>query len=123
MCAHRYGGSDMIYQVQSRKGRWTPLGIVAVIAGFIVWWPLGLAAIAYILWGGSVDGLLDEAVQKVRDLFGPRPSPAYTTSEPFEVSRNAALSRLEGDHARRAEHLRRLREAPDRETFDRILAE
>ena len=37
----------------SRHGRWTPLSILAVVAGFIVWWPLGLAALAYVLWALS----------------------------------------------------------------------
>jgi hypothetical protein len=113
----------MVYQSQARKGRWTPLGIVAVIAGFIFWWPLGLAAIAYILWGGNIDGLLDEGVQKVRDVFGARPAPSYTAPQPFDVYREATLSTLEAEQARRADHLRRLREAPDRAEFDRILAE
>ncbi|CAN5411507.1 hypothetical protein BH10PSE7_BH10PSE7_34470 [soil metagenome] len=113
----------MIYQPQARKGRWTPLGIVAVIAGFIVWWPLGLAAIAYILWGGSIDGLLDECIQKVRDVFAARPAAPFASSEPFEVYRDTTLGRLEAEQARRADYLRRLREASDRAAFDRILSE
>ena len=42
-----------------RPKRWTPLAIFAMIVGFILWWPLGLAVIGYILWGGSVDQLVE----------------------------------------------------------------
>ena len=109
---------------QTQKGRWTPLGIFAVVAAFIVWWPLGLAAIGYILWGGSIDGLIDDATRKFREVFGATPAaPAHTASEPFDVYRDATLSRLEAEQARRAEDLRRLREAPDRATFERVLSE
>ena len=36
------------------RSRWSPLHIAAVIAGFIVWWPLGLLALAYFLWGDRI---------------------------------------------------------------------
>jgi hypothetical protein len=52
---------------QSRHGRWSPLSILAVVAGFIAWWPLGLAALAYVLWAGPVDGLADEGAKRLRD--------------------------------------------------------
>lgn len=112
----------MVSTSQPHKGRWTPLGIFAVIAGFIIFWPLGLLAIGYILWGGSIDGLVDDTVRKLRDIFGTKPVPAAAPVA-FEDYRNDILTRLETEQSRRAEHLRRLREAPDRAEFDRILAE
>ena len=39
-----------------RRKRWTPLAIFAMIVGFILWWPLGLAVIGYILWQGDTFG-------------------------------------------------------------------
>ncbi|MEP5514422.1 MAG: DUF2852 domain-containing protein, partial [Bauldia litoralis] len=30
---------------------WTPLTIFLMVLGFIVFWPLGLAMLAYIIWG------------------------------------------------------------------------
>ena len=111
----------MVSTSQTHKGRWTPLGIFAVIAGFIVFWPLGLLAIGYILWGGSIDSLVDDAVKKLRDIFSAKPAPAAAAPVSFEDYRNDVLSRLEAEQSRRAEHLRRLREARDRAEFDRIL--
>ncbi|HEX7791081.1 MAG TPA: DUF2852 domain-containing protein, partial [Afipia sp.] len=39
---------------ESRHGGWRrgphPGSIILTIAGFIIWWPLGLAALAYTLW-------------------------------------------------------------------------
>ena len=33
------------------KPQWGPLTIALMVLGFVVWWPLGLAMLAYILWG------------------------------------------------------------------------
>ena len=33
---------------------WTPLTIVLMVVGFIVFWPLGLLMLAYILWGERI---------------------------------------------------------------------
>ncbi len=30
---------------------WTPATIALMVLGFVVFWPLGLAMLAYILWG------------------------------------------------------------------------
>lgn len=33
------------------KPAWTPATIGLMVLGFVVFWPLGLAMLAYILWG------------------------------------------------------------------------
>ena len=35
--------------VATRAQRWTPINIASVVLGFAVWWPVGIAAIAYVL--------------------------------------------------------------------------
>ena len=35
---------------------WTPATIALMVLGFVVFWPLGLAMLAYILWGDRLDG-------------------------------------------------------------------
>ena len=35
---------------------WTPVTIAVMVGGFFVWWPLGLAMLAYILWGERLEG-------------------------------------------------------------------
>lgn len=114
---------------QSRSGRWTPLSILAVVAGFIVWWPLGLAALAYILWAGPIDTLADEGAQKLRGAFsfkGSAPKAqggASSGSAAFDAYKAETLKRLEAEQAAFADYVNRLRDARDREEFERFRAE
>ena len=43
------------------KPQWGPLSIALMVLGFVIWWPLGLAALAYILWGEMFGGSSDKA--------------------------------------------------------------
>ena len=36
------------------RGRWRALNIVLMIIGFAVFWPLGLAMLAWIIWGDEI---------------------------------------------------------------------
>jgi hypothetical protein len=112
---------------QSRHGRWTPLSILAVVAGFIVWWPLGLAALAYVLWAGPIDTLADDGARRLRDAFAarrtPRDSGKGSGNAAFDAYKAETLKRLEAEQAEFAQHLERLREARDREEFERFMAE
>lgn len=42
-------GKDMATSYALRPA-WTPLTILLMVLGFIMFWPLGLAMLAYILW-------------------------------------------------------------------------
>ena len=39
---------------------WTPLTIAAMVIGFMLAWPLGLAMLAYILWGDNISFFKDK---------------------------------------------------------------
>ena len=43
------------------KPQWGPLTIALMVLGFVVWWPLGLAMLAYILWGEMFGGSSEKA--------------------------------------------------------------
>ena len=43
------------------KPQWGPLTIALMVLGFVVWWPLGLAMLAYILWGEMFGGSAEKA--------------------------------------------------------------
>ena len=52
---------------------WTPVTIAMMIIGFMIFWPLGLAMIAYIVWGDRLDQFkadVNKATDKASDLFG-----------------------------------------------------
>ena len=110
---------------QSRHGRCTPLSILAVVAGFITWWPLGLSVLAYVLWAGPVDGLADEGAKRLREAFRARTAPKGSSSgnAAFDAYKADTLKRLEAEQAEFADYVRRLSEARDREGFERFMAE
>ena len=43
------------------KPQWSPLTIALMVLGFVIFWPLGLAMLAYILWGEMFGGSSDKA--------------------------------------------------------------
>jgi hypothetical protein len=108
---------------QTRGGRWSALSILAVIAGFAIWWPLGLSALAYILWPGPIDGLADEAWSRIRTMSFWSPTPKKTGNAAFDAYKAETLKRLEAEQAAFADYLVKLREARDREEFERFMTE
>jgi hypothetical protein len=122
------------------RSRWNPLHILAVVAGFIVWWPLGFAALAYVLWGDRlsrdrVRGGFERAKAEFGDMA--RDARGWTRQE-WSATGNAAFDEYRADTLRRldeerrrlveegrafAEFLANLRRARDKEEFDRFMAE
>jgi len=112
---------------------WTPLTITLTILGFIVFWPLGLAMLAYVIWGDRLkaefEGIRARAKGfdfRVTGLGGLSSS----GNSAFDEYKAATLRRLEEERRRlmdeqRAfeEFLKSLRKARDKEEFDRFMAE
>lgn len=118
---------------------WTPLTIALMVAGFVIFWPLGLAMLAYILWGDRFHQMASDA----KAQFGAGSSgkwgcggrrgfergPAPTGNAAFDEYRARELARLEEERAKieamRAEFdafMTELRRARDKEEFDRFMA-
>lgn len=111
---------------------WTPLTITLMILGFVFFWPLGLAMIAYILWGDRLHRAFDtvgddlrRGASTMRAEFGG----GRTGNSAFDDYRDRELKRLEEERHRldemRAEFddfLANLRRARDREEFDQFMA-
>ena len=117
-----------------------PLELVAMILGFIVFWPIGLAVLAFKFWQRKTGyaGDLAEFVQERwrRGLapagpFGPRAGAyRHTGNRAFDTWKASELERLEEERrkleaAQRefADYLEHLRQARDREEFDRFKSE
>lgn len=113
---------------------WTPLTIALMVAGFVLFWPLGLAMLAYILWGDHFHRMASDARAQFggRGCGGMRRSgrmdPGPTGNAAFDEYRARELERLEAERARieamRAEFdefLTELRRARDKEEFDRFM--
>jgi biopolymer transport protein ExbB/TolQ len=118
---------------------WTPATIALMVLGFIVFWPVGLAMLAYILFGERLHAFKREANEKVdgftrgcnyRGWHNSRHHYRSTGNMAFDDWRRAELERLEEERRKldemRAEfdaHLRELRRARDQEEFDRFIRE
>ena len=118
------------------KPAWTPVTIGLLVLGFVAFWPLGLAMLAYILWGDRFEGMLRDAKDQwrgspLKGAFEQMNTTAYarTGNVAFDDYRERELKRLEEERAKldtmRAEFddfLRELRRARDQEEFDRFMA-
>ncbi len=123
-----------------RKGRkrWSAYEIIAMVAGFIIFWPLGLLALFLKLWNGEMWKGASQGETPWASWKMPSSEKWRSTSYGFALSGNAAfddykrtqLARLEEerrklDDEQKAfhEHLARLRKAKDQDEFDRFMAE
>lgn len=116
---------------------WTPATIALMIIGFMIFWPLGLAMLAYILWGDRLDAFKSEvsrATDRMGCAFGrgrhhgPGGFHARTGNVAFDDWRETELTRLEEERRKldemRAEfdeYLRELRRAKDQEEFNSFM--
>ena len=117
------------------RGRWSALNIVLMIVGFAVFWPLGLAMLAWIIWGDEIGQKVEELKGQFRSFSDRAPSfragPFRDTGNvAFDEYREQELKRLEEERrkldAMRAEFdgfLKELRRVKDQEEFDRFMRE
>jgi len=112
---------------------WTPATVALMVLGFMVFWPLGLAMLAYILFGEKFQNFKREANQKADSAFTWCRSNSYTAPSSignvaFYDWRKAELGRLDEERCRLDEmrsefdnYARELRRAKDQEEFDRFM--
>ncbi len=142
----RYGGGCGF-------GRWRPLELAAMVGGFLVFWPIGLAVIGFKMWQrrsgyqGDLFAFTEERARTARETcrswrdrgegwsrsargfgggFGPRP----TGNAAFDDWRAGELAKLEEERRKLeaaerefADYITQLRRARDREEFDRFMRE
>ena len=111
---------------------WTPATIALMVLGFIVFWPLGLAMLAYILWGDRLDGFKSDVNRATDGMFkncrrASRRS-ASTGNIAFDDWRESELERLAEERRKLDEmreefddYIRELRRAKDQEEFNRFM--
>ena len=116
---------------------WTPATIALMVIGFMVFWPLGLAMLAYIIWGDRLDGFKRDwkgtkgrmfagCGRHARRAYAPH---ARTGNVAFDDWREQELDRL-NEERRKLDEMRdefdayaaELRRAKDQEEFDRFMA-
>jgi hypothetical protein len=116
---------------------WTPATIALMVIGFMVFWPLGLAMLAYIIWGDRLEGFKRDVNRATDGVFAGcrrgahrhRASPR-TGNVAFDDWREKDLERLAEERRKLDEtltefddYMRELRRAKDQEEFDRFMRE
>ncbi|WP_026379337.1 DUF2852 domain-containing protein [Afifella pfennigii] len=119
------------------RGRWSALNIVLMVLGFVLFWPLGLAMLAWMIWGDELARFGRDMRDQVRSTFASEgrsvaPSRPFgmrdTGNVAFDEYRTRELERLE-EERRKIESMRHefesflkeLRRAKDKEEFDRFM--
>jgi hypothetical protein len=107
--------------------------IALVILGFVVWWPAGLAILAFALWSGRHSAerwqekmnRMQEKMERMRARMGEGASwqPPSSGNKAFDDYRAETLRRLEEEQREFQEFLERLRFAKDKAEFDQFMAE
>jgi len=101
-----------------QRGR--PAWIVAMILGFILFWPLGLALLGYMIWSKRMFG------KSCRTRRTSSFQQGYAALRPsgnsaFDAYKADTLRRLEGEQKSFEDFLRRLRDARDKAEFDQFM--
>ena len=119
-----------------------PAWIVLLILGFIVWWPVGLAILAFTFlsrnmgchggerWQRKMERM-EEKMGRMREKmerfgshgFGPWGAPRSSGNHAFDEYRAETLRRLEDEQREFRDFLDRLRFAKDKQEFDQFMAE
>ena len=124
------------------KGAWAAFAVL----GFVVWWPLGLATLAFIYGSGRMGcgfgagrhehkmSRLQEKMDRLKQRMGGREhgfggfgggwgGPSSSGNRAFDEYRAETLRRLEDEQREFQDFLGRLRMARDKAEFDQFMAD
>lgn len=121
-----------------------PAWLALMVLGFIVFWPIGLATLAFLIWSGRMgcgwNGSSEDQrtrwerkmarLQDKIDRWGGRRDRGYATAamaptgnRAFDEYRSETLKRLEEEAHEFKSFLERLRHAKDKSEFDQFMTE
>ncbi len=123
------------------KGAW----IAVMVLGFVLFWPVGLAILAYLIWSGRMScgshsgrygawrgssewrnrfrGDFDKARSRVEDEFKAFTAQYSSGNRAFDEYRAETLKRLEGEEREFREFLDKLRQAKDKSEFEQFMSD
>ena len=96
-----------------------PGWIAAMVLGFVVFFPIGLILLGYMLWSGRM-GCKGKMRRRWRERFA---AGGETGNAAFDAYREETLRRLEEERQAFAEFMERLRKAKDQAEFDQFMRE
>ena len=105
-----------------------PAWIALMVLGFIIFWPLGLAILAYIIWSGRMGCRSgSHGWREGASKMGGRGTwwhpQASSGNRAFDEYREETLKRLEQEQSEFRDFLDRLRFAKDKTEFDQFMSE
>lgn len=106
-----------------------PAWIGLVVVGFILFWPVGLAILAYLFWSGRMGCGKRFGMDEMRRARGRWYNPqdwggaGSSGNRAFDDYRAETLRRLEEEQKEFFEFLERLRQAKDKAEFDQFMAD
>lgn len=101
------------------KGAW----IALMVIGFVLFWPVGLGILFYLIWSGKMQAWRHErrgygCASKFR-----RYAHGSTGNSAFDAYRDETLKRMEEEQKAFGEFLERLRRAKDQAEFEQFMTE
>lgn len=97
------------------RGAW----IAAMVVGFIVFWPIGLALLAYMIWGKQMFSKSCRKANTSQRHAWAMHVPSGNAA--FDAYKAETLKRLEDEQQAFSDFMRRLREAKDKAEFDQFM--
>lgn len=104
-----------------------PAWITVMVLGFIVWWPIGLAILGYMIWSGRMSCGRGNWGRWKSEKWGGRSGYRVRTADSgnsaFEDYKTETLRRLEDEQQEFMDFLKRLRDSKDKAEFDQFMNE
>jgi hypothetical protein len=105
-----------------------PAWIGLLVLSFILFWPLGLVLLAYLMWSGRMECGRYAGAGRWRERMQAAPGRWYRMQQSsgnsaFDEYREETMRRLEEEQREFKEFLDRLRHAKDKAEFDQFMAD
>ena len=112
--------------------------LTVMIVGFVLFWPVGLAVLAYLIWSGRMTcgwsgdrgrwqsrfaGKFDRARSRVENEVKGFAAAYNSGNRAFDDYREATLKRLEDEEREFRAFLDKLRHAKDKSEFDQFMSD
>ncbi len=105
------------------KGAW----IALIVAGFYLFWPVGLTALAFVVFSGRGRGWRMQSRGQWHNTgsrgFGRSRRMGGSGNAAFDEYRAETIKRLEDEQKEFVEYLEKLRQAKDKSEFDQFMAD
>lgn len=101
------------------KGAW----IALMVIGFVLFWPVGLGVLGYLIWSGKMQSWKHERSSRGYGCGSKRHRRHSSGNTAFDAYRDETLKRMEDEQKAFGEFLDQLRRAKDQAEFDQFMSQ